>query len=124
MQINEIIEEFEKKFIPDLVKRYKEQIDIGDLAVPMKINDIKSFLRKELEARDKEVANDVVDFIIAHSVQDRAMPHMKLVNEKVLDTARSLHLHEEKGCCDGECNHDDCCGKIPENCTHTKDLIE
>lgn len=21
-------------------------------------------------------------------------------------------------CCDGECNHDDCCGKIPENCTH------
>lgn len=19
-------------------------------------------------------------------------------------------------CCDGECNHDDCCGKIPENC--------
>ena len=22
-------------------------------------------------------------------------------------------------CCDGECNHDDCCGKIPENCTHT-----
>jgi len=19
-------------------------------------------------------------------------------------------------CCDGECNHDDCCGKVPENC--------
>lgn len=25
----------------------------------------------------------------------------------------------ENKCCDGECNHDDCCGKIPENCTHT-----
>lgn len=24
-------------------------------------------------------------------------------------------------CCDGECNHDDCCGKIPENCTHTQE---
>lgn len=21
-------------------------------------------------------------------------------------------------CCDGECNHDACCGKIEENCTH------
>lgn len=20
-------------------------------------------------------------------------------------------------CCDGECDHDDCCGKIPENCS-------
>ena len=25
----------------------------------------------------------------------------------------------KSGCCDGECNHDDCCGKIPENCTHS-----
>lgn len=25
---------------------------------------------------------------------------------------------EEEWCCDGECNHDDCCGKIPENCNH------
>ena len=24
------------------------------------------------------------------------------------------------GCCDGECNHDDCCGKITENCTHSE----
>ena len=26
--------------------------------------------------------------------------------------------HLEKKCCDGECNHDDCCGKITENCTN------
>lgn len=25
-------------------------------------------------------------------------------------------------CCDGECNHDDCCGKIEANCTHKKSV--
>lgn len=27
-------------------------------------------------------------------------------------------------CCDGECNHDDCCGKIPENCSHRPAMEE
>ena len=32
---------------------------------------------------------------------------------------RYLHPHskdEKHVCCDGECNHDDCCGKIEANC--------
>ncbi len=29
----------------------------------------------------------------------------------------------EVKCCDGECNHDDCCGKIPENCTHKESPV-
>lgn len=27
-------------------------------------------------------------------------------------------------CCDGECNHDDCCGKVPENCPDSKNIIQ
>lgn len=86
--IQSIVEEFRRIFPP------KDFIDTGAWYAT------GEWLRKELEARDRDVANDVVDFIIAHSVQDRAMPHMKLVNEKVLHTARSLHPHEEKECCD------------------------
>lgn len=26
----------------------------------------------------------------------------------------------ESECCDGECNHDDCCGKVEANCTHKR----
>ena len=37
------------------------------------------------------------------------------------------HIREEMDktseCCDGECNHDDCCGKIPENCTHKESPV-
>lgn len=28
----------------------------------------------------------------------------------------SQDKEEQHICCDGECSHDDCCGKIPENC--------
>lgn len=31
----------------------------------------------------------------------------------LIEKKKSLFLHE---CCDGECNHDDCCGKVPANC--------
>jgi hypothetical protein len=30
-----------------------------------------------------------------------------------LDLVKTLEKHN---CCSGECYHDDCCGKIPENC--------
>lgn len=36
----------------------------------------------------------------------------KLLGVKTVDiTPKEKHI-----CCDGECNHDACCGKIPENC--------
>ena len=42
--------------------------------------------------------------------------------------ALASHLREgiskTTECCDGECNHDDCCGKIPENCTHVSQSVE
>ena len=31
---------------------------------------------------------------------------------------------EKHVCCDGECNHDDCCGKVPENCPHCGELVK
>jgi len=32
---------------------------------------------------------------------------------------------EEKHiCCDGECNHDDCCGKIEENCPNFRGTVK
>lgn len=31
----------------------------------------------------------------------------------LIEKKKSLFLHE---CCDGECNHDDCCGKVEANC--------
>lgn len=41
--------------------------------------------------------------------------------------ALASHLREgiskTTECCDGECNHDDCCGKIPENCTHKESPV-
>jgi|ERR1035437_7460745 hypothetical protein len=49
-------------------------------------------------------------------------------HQRLYDTVNSLidFLEEkfpqpdEPKCFDGECNHDDCCGKIPENCKHKK----
>lgn len=31
----------------------------------------------------------------------------------LIEKKKSLFLHE---CCNGECNHDDCCGKVLANC--------
>lgn len=37
-----------------------------------------------------------------------------------LEAIKDLYSNMKDGakhdCCDGECNHDDCCGKIEENC--------
>ena len=36
--------------------------------------------------------------------------------ESIAELLEKGVIEEEHECCDGECNHDDCCGKIPENC--------
>lgn len=52
------------------------------------------------------------------------------INEAHNQALSSLASHLREGisktteCCDGECNHDDCCGKIPENCTHVSQSVE
>jgi hypothetical protein len=41
---------------------------------------------------------------------------------QLFDTPSKAFLDATR-CCDGECNHDDCCGKIPENCTHKESPV-
>ena len=38
------------------------------------------------------------------------------INAIACRTCMKLDPPTQHTCCDGECNHDDCCGKIPENC--------
>lgn len=47
---------------------------------------------------------------------DRYFP---LIKNYFISTIISVLKEQlEEVCCDGECYHDDCCGKISENCTH------
>lgn len=46
---------------------------------------------------------------------------MRLIKAK---NEREMKENMPESCCDGECNHDDCCGKIPENCTHKENMPE
>lgn len=43
-------------------------------------------------------------------VQHRAMADVELTH--------ALYKHIHHVCCDGECHHDDCCGKVEANCPH------
>ena len=38
----------------------------------------------------------------------------KIIN--ILSFLDKLPDKEKHTCCDGECNHDDCCGKVEANC--------
>lgn len=38
---------------------------------------------------------------------------------KFIELATTSQLNHE--CCDGECNHDDCCGKVEANCPNHND---
>lgn len=45
----------------------------------------------------------------------------RLNKDRELFIKRMEEIYKEKHiCCDGECNHDDCCGKISENCPNYK----
>jgi len=35
-----------------------------------------------------------------------------------LEAIKEIKALQGHQCCDGECNHDDCCGKIKENCRY------
>jgi len=40
----------------------------------------------------------------------------EMMMEEAISSAELAGANVEHECCDGECNHDDCCGKVPENC--------
>ena len=86
-------------------------------------------LLKELE--DKNCKGEIVERVLqpiraTPSVADSAPPKKcskcgrtsEIVDMKECPFCHSAPPRDEKKheCCDGECNHDDCCGKIPENC--------
>jgi len=40
-------------------------------------------------------------------------------NEAMIPMYEFKHIDDHE-CCDGECNHDDCCGKVEANCPLTR----
>ena len=147
----EASEEFEKRFVNPRTGLILSVTSIAEVLKSFLLSQLTSahtLGRKEvideLEARDREVGEKITPKMlhewyleaVSHISKENynpnaAKPYEELnVQQKAIDVYIAekcnslLHSHEEKGCCDGECNHDDCCGKIPENCTYTKDLIE
>ena len=83
---------------------------------PLLVVALRRFLRKELEARDRETAKELIETVI-----ERFETH----GIAYLNTLESIHPHEEKGC---PCLCHKNGGKEIAWCGlcegHTKDLIE
>lgn len=77
-------------------------INFADRVGDMRIRDVKSNLGFAIEYYG--LVNDVT--------QHRAMADVELTYR--------LYEYMHHVCCDGECNHDDCCGKVEANCPKYK----
>ena len=96
---------------------------------------LKSFLRSsylhQLEEEVKRLgekkvqkskADEILDLAKIESVSsgtksgwNSALDQEIALCESAIKEIKALQEHR---CCDGECNHDDCCGKVKENCRY------
>jgi len=62
----------------------------------------------------KRLEQAIYDFKEATEFDERSSVIQSLIED--LEEEGKDIKEIEHVCCDGECNHDACCGKIPENC--------
>lgn len=91
-----------KSFLISSIKKAVEMA-YGDLA-----EEIEEMKQKIEPYRQTDAKDSYGIWIVAEGFNSALSQALSLIDKK-----KSLFLHE---CCDGECNHDDCCGKVPANC--------
>ncbi len=87
--------EFDEKFLSSF-EHYKEQIKLGDLAIPVKANDMKSFLSstriEDVEMLEEWAENNFVTWQIDHERYEPDPVKRMAYNEALRDLLSHLSL--------------------------------
>ena len=86
---------------------------------------IKAFLTTSITQAIAEERARVESALEDYFLSSYPIPDHKVISGSLREALSSLDKpdKEKHVCCDGECNHDDCCGKVEANCPLTdKDI--
>lgn len=117
--IDNSLKEFDEKFAEDLDYFHHTGMLMAKL-------DIKSHLTYSIKKAVEVAVKEISDIKFQMDIKEY-LPKVKAWKSgydvpfddgfaeaiSLIEKKKSLFLHK---CCDGECNHDSCCGKVPANC--------
>jgi hypothetical protein len=86
------------------------------------MKNLPPMLREPSQTKHKKLydtVNDLIDYLEEHyEPENEFVGTINSVSKVFTPAGGASPSNKATKCCDGECHHDDCCGKIPENCNH------
>ena len=99
---------------PEGTPKYRKGKDVSDF--------ITSSYLHQLEEEVKRLNEDkCVPLIEGRELSDEEHGYNSALDSEISlceSAIKEIKALQEHRCCDGECNHDDCCGKVKENCRY------